>query len=144
MKRAALVLLLAIGCSSSAPPSGPQTTGPSTAHPPLPAGKAAAATGLDASAPADRRCLPARKCTQWVGCALVARTSSGWVVEAADEVPLGLPARVGNGCTKGARCEAVHVMPPGTQCPPWTDPPIIEAPPYRCVLEGASCRRVAP
>lgn len=121
----ALLLLASTSCRSSHRGNAEPSPAP-----------AAPVDALDTSA---RRCMPAMVCDSWKGCALVVQRAAGWTVEDADQVPRGLLAVVGQVCTRG-RCDGARVVPPGVTCPPWSEPPLIDPPPYDCVLEQGSCR----
>ncbi len=91
--------------------------------------------------PPDQRCLPLNVCDQWSGCALVAKAPRFWTVIAADRFAPGDLVDVTNVCTSGDTCIAVRGVPKGVQCPPWTLPPYIAPPPYRCAWDGKACLR---
>jgi hypothetical protein len=106
-----------------------------TAAPSSPAG-----SGAPAAPSGERQCLPLLICTEWAGCALVARDAqSQWTVVAADRVQPGEPVRVENACNTGGTCTAAKASPRDVQCPPIEIPPLIAPPGYTCAMNGASC-----
>jgi hypothetical protein len=134
-RRLALVALAAAaaaGCNGDRAPQKPAPAVP--AAPADPAGPAAAAS-------ADSQCLPLNVCDQWSGCALIARTTTGWTVIAADRFAPGDPVDVTSVCTSGASCTAVRGIPSGVRCPDWSTPPYIAPPSYRCAWDGKTCHR---
>jgi hypothetical protein len=102
-------------------------------------------SGTAASPSRDRQCLPLMICTEWAGCALVARDAqSRWTVISADRVKPGEPVRVENACNTGGTCTAAKASPRDVQCPPIEVPPLIAPPSYTCAMDGATCRAKTP
>jgi hypothetical protein len=107
-----------------------------TASPSSPVG-----SGTAAAPSRDPQCLPLMICTEWAGCALIARdAASQWTVVAADRVKPGEPVRVENACNTGGTCTAAKASPRDVQCPPIEVPPLIAPPGYTCAMDGATCR----
>lgn len=106
-------------------------------------------------------------CDQWAGCAEIrGNAQDGWFIkdsspsrsaielttrpiETANKHAIVIDPRMiqarqavapGNVCTVGAHCDAVRLQPEGVVCPPWTAPPSISAPGYRCELRDSGCR----
>lgn len=87
----------------------------------------------------EQKCLPAMVCDEWAGCVLLTgNTQDGWFVQEKARVPVGEIAGVDNVCTT-TRCEGARLFPEGPVCPPHTIPPMIDPPPYSCVMEGGHC-----
>jgi hypothetical protein len=89
----------------------------------------------------EQRCLPAMICDSWAGCAFVSgNAQDGWFVSDAEQLAGGAAVSLKkNACTVGPPCEAAWAPPERGVCPPWTAPPYIPAPTYRCVAEGSRC-----
>jgi hypothetical protein len=105
----------------------------------------ATASGPDGgpvSVPVLRQCLPAIACDTWAGCAMVrGNEQDGYFVEESSRVARGEIANVESPCTKGGKCEAARIYPPEAVCPPHTEPPRIDPPPYACAVVEGQCKQ---